>query len=231
MSELLVAAGSAFWLGIMTSISPCPLATNIAAISFIGRQLNSPRQVFFTGLLYTAGRMLTYLVIGIILVSSLLSAPMLSHILQKYMNRALGPLLILAGMVLVELISFNKTGPIVSDKIQKRITSYGMWGALLLGILFALSFCPVSAALFFGSLIPLAVRFESGILLPSVYGIATGLPVMVFAVLIAMGAQKVGSAYNKIVPLERWARKITGIVFIVVGIYYCLTNIFGLSVF
>jgi cytochrome c-type biogenesis protein len=230
MTELLIGAVSAFWLGILTSISPCPLATNIAAISFVGRRVASPRKVLLTGLLYTAGRTLTYLVLGVLLVSSLLSAPGLSHALQKYMNKALGPILILVGMVLVELIQINISGPGVSEKLQKRVEALGMWGALLLGVVFALSFCPLSAALFFGSLLPLALRCQSGVLLPAAYGVATGLPVLVFAVLIALGANCVGAAYNKLVPFEKWARRITGSIFILVGIYYCLTYIFGLQV-
>ncbi len=226
MTELLIGIASAFWLGILTSISPCPLATNIAAISFVGRRVGSPAKVFLAGLLYTAGRTLTYLVLGVLLVSSLLSAPYLSHVLQKYMNKALGPILILVGMVLVEFIQINFSGAGVSEKMQKRVEALGMWGALLLGVVFALSFCPLSAALFFGSLLPVALRCESGIILPSTYGVATGLPVLVFAVLIALGAKRVGETYNKLVPFEKWARCITGGIFILVGIYYCLSYIF-----
>ncbi len=227
MTEFLLGIASAFWLGILTSISPCPLATNIAAISFVGRRVGSPAKVFLAGLLYTAGRTLTYLVLGVLLVSSLLSAPYVSHILQKYMNKALGPILILVGMVLIELIQINFSGSGVSEKMQKRVEALGMWGALLLGVVFALSFCPVSAALFFGSLLPVALRCESGVILPLAYGVATGLPVLVFAILIALGAKRVGEAYNKLVPFEKWARRITGGVFVVVGIYYCLAHIFA----
>jgi len=228
MTELLVGVASAFWLGILTSISPCPLATNIAAISFVGRRVGSPARVLLTGLLYTAGRTLTYLVIGVLLVSSLLSAPYLSHALQKYMNQALGPILILAGMVLVGLIQVNFSGSGVSAKMQRRVEALGMSGALLLGVVFALSFCPVSAALFFGSLIPVALRCESGVVLPSAYGVATALPVVAFAVLIALGARRLSEAYNILVPFEKWARNVTGVIFILVGIYYCLAHIFGI---
>ena len=228
MTEFLLGIASAFWLGILTSISPCPLATNIAAISFVGRRVGSPAKVFLSGLLYTTGRTLTYVVLGALLVSSLLSAPYVSHVLQKYMNKALGPILILVGMVLVELIQINFSGSGVSEKMQKRVEAMGIWGALLLGVVFALSFCPVSAALFFGSLLPVAVRCGSGVILPSAYGVATGLPVLVFAVLIALGAKRVGEAYNKLVPFEKWARRITGGIFILVGVYYCLAYIFGL---
>lgn len=229
MTGFFLGIASAFWLGILTSISPCPLATNIAAISFVGRRVGSPTRVLLAGLLYTAGRTLTYLVLGVLLVSSLLSAPYLSHILQKYMNKVLGPVLILVGMALVELIQVNFAGSGVSEKMQKRVEALGMWGALLLGGVFALSFCPVSAALFFGSLLPLALQYESGVILPAAYGVATGLPVLVFAILIVLGAKRVGEAYNKIVPFEKWARRATGAIFILVGVYYCLTHIFGMQ--
>ncbi len=229
MDQFMIAAASALWLGILTSISPCPLAMNITAISYVGRRVDSPRRVLGAGLFYTAGRALTYTVLGALLVASLLAAPRLSHMLQKYMNLALGPLLIIIGMVLLELISFSRRGGGVSDRMQRRVDRFGMWGALLLGIVFALSFCPVSAALFFGSLLALAVRHGSGVILPAVYGIGTGLPVLLFAILIASGANRIGKAYNRMAAFEFWARRITGTVFIAAGIYYSLTHIFGLS--
>jgi len=229
MSDFLIGVVTAFWLGFLTSISPCPLATNIAAISFVGRRVGSPWKVFLTGLLYTLGRMLTYLGLGVALVSSLLSAPYVSHLLQKYMNQLLGPLLILVGMVLLELLALNLSAGGIGEKLQKRVESMGMAGALLLGVVFALTFCPVSAALFFGSLIPVAVKVGSGVVLPAVFGAATGLPVLVFAVLIALGAKSLGKAFNRVSGFEKWARRITGTVFILVGIYYSLTQVFGVS--
>ncbi len=229
MAEFTLAVYTAFWLGILTSISPCPMATNIAAISFVGRRVDSPASVFFAGLLYTLGRALTYAFLGILLVSSLLSAPFISHVLQKYMNLVLGPVLILVGMVLLELISFGFGGSGISDKLQKRVEGLGPWGAGLLGILFALSFCPTSAALFFGSLLPLAIQQDSAIMLPLTFGTATGLPVLLFALLIALGANRVANTYNRIASFEEWARRITGILFILTGIYFCLTRIFQLS--
>jgi cytochrome c-type biogenesis protein len=228
MADLILPLASAFWLGVLTSISPCPLATNIVAISFVSRRVESPRSVLFSGVLYTAGRAATYVLLGMLLVASLLSAPFISHVLQKYMNAALGPLLILVGMVLLELISFNMGGGL-NTTMQKRVEAMGLWGAVFLGVIFALSFCPTSAALFFGSLLPLAVNRQSGILLPAVYGLATGLPVLIFAVLLGFGANKLARAYDGIVAFERWARRITGITFIVVGFYYSLTRIFRIS--
>jgi len=226
MENLWVGLTSALWLGILTSISPCPLATNIAAMSFIGRRVGNSRRVFVSGLLYTAGRMLVYVVLGMIIVSSLLSVSEVSLWLQEYMNKILGPLLILVGMVLLELIRLPVSGGGLASKIQNRAESWGVGGAGLLGVVFALSFCPVSAALFFGSLIPLCAGMGSTALLPSVYGLGTALPVVLFATLIAFGTGSVGRAFDRLTHIERWARRITGWVFILVGIYYCLTYIF-----
>ncbi len=226
MDGVLVAAASALWLGIQTSISPCPMATNIAAISFIGRRVGSSRQVFLSGLLYTLGRVVAYLVLGMLLVSLVMSVSDASMWLQRNMNKFLGPVLVLVGVVLVGWIRLPVSGGGVGEKFQERVESMGIWGAGLLGIAFALSFCPVSAALFFGSLIPLAVRENSTITLPVIYGVGTGLPVFLFAVLIAFGAKWVGSMFNKLTLFELWSRRITGVVFIGIGLYFCLAYLF-----
>jgi cytochrome c-type biogenesis protein len=226
MNEFIIGAGSALWLGILTSISPCPLATNIAAISYIGRKVGNSRQIFLTGLLYTLGRTLAYLALAFVLVASVLSMPQISLFLQKYMSLVLGPILIIVGMFLLGLIQMDIGGQGMGDGLKKRVDSMGIWGALLLGIVFALSFCPTSAALFFGSLVPLSLKVNSSIALPVIYGIGTALPVMVFAVLLAISAQSVGKAYNVLAKIEWWARMITGWIFVLVGIYFSLKYVF-----
>ncbi len=230
MDSFAVALGSAIWLGILTSISPCPLATNIAAITYIGRQVDSPRKVLAAGLLYTLGRTVTYLVLGILIVASVLSIPELAMFLQQNMNKFLGPILIVVGMFLLELISIDLTRGNIGAGMQGKADRFGIWGAGLLGLLFALSFCPVSAALFFGSLIPLAVNSQSSIVMPTVYGVGTALPVIAFAFVIALSARMVGVIFDRLKTFEKWARRITGVVFIAVGIYYVLTYIFEVSI-
>jgi len=220
------AVALALWLGVLTSIGPCPLATNIVALSFIARRARSPAHVVWTGLLYTAGRALGYLALAIVLVAGLLSMPTVSYALQRHMNRLLGPVLILAGMVLLGLVRVpagERVG--LAHRLAQRAARWE-GGAVLLGILFALSFCPVSAALFFGSLIPLAVAHRSGVLLPALYGVGTALPVVAFALLTALGATWIGRAFDVITRAERWTRGATGVIFIVVGIYYALAYIF-----
>jgi cytochrome c-type biogenesis protein len=225
VSGVLFATASALWFGVLMAISPCPMAGNVVAISYLGKRLGSPRQVLFGGLLYTVGRVAAYVGLAFIILASLQSIPRVSAFLQEYMNKALGPLLIVVGLFLLELIKFGG-GPGVSERLGKKVEGWGLVGALALGIIFALSFCPISAALFFGSLISLAVKFDSRILLPAAFGVGTGLPVFVFAVIIGLGVGSLGAAFRKVQTFERWARRVTGVVFIVVGVYYCLEYIF-----
>lgn len=225
-SGVLVAAGTAFWLGVLTSVSPCPLASNIAAISYIGNGIAQPRRVLAAGALYTVGRVLTYALLGWLLVASLTTATSLSNGLQQVMNQLLGPLLIVAGMFLLELLRWKGRSSSLTAGLEQRAGRWGLGGAVVLGALFALSFCPVSAALFFGSLIPLAIRSGDSIVMPSLYGVGTGLPVLAFAVVFGFGAQALSHAFQRITRLEIWARRVTGVVFIAVGVYYSLTYIF-----
>jgi cytochrome c biogenesis protein CcdA len=217
---------SAVWLGILTSVSPCPLATNIAAVSFISHRITQRNVVFFSGILYTLGRSLTYIILGVLIVKTLVDVPILSDFLQRYANKALGIILILVGMVMLDLLKFPLSLPSVSENTAKKLIEKGQVGSLFLGILFALAFCPVSAALFFGGLIPIAIKAQSGIWLPLVYGIGTGLPVLLFAFLVAAGTGYINNLYYRITRIEFYTKKVTGIIFILVGIYYVLAYIF-----
>jgi cytochrome c biogenesis protein CcdA len=229
MTALLVAAGTALWLGILTSISPCPLASNVAAISFVGRSVGSPRRVLLAGLVYSAGRAITYVLVGVLVVSSLLSVPRVSFFLQERMNQALGPLLIVVGVVILGWLRPPLPSWSVGQALGERTARSGIAGAGLLGVLFALSFCPVSAGLFFGALIPLAVNADSRVLLPAVYGVGTGLPVVVFAVLLVLGAQWIGRTFSTLTKVERATRPVTGVIFILAGLYLTLVHLLGLN--
>lgn len=229
MDGLLIALAGSLWLGVLTSISPCPLATNITAISFIGRKVDQPGYVLLTGLLYTLGRAMTYAVLGVLIANSMISMPVVSSWFQKYMPKFLGPILILVAMILLNLISINTNGGRIGAWCQKNSERFGLGGALFLGVLFALSFCPVSAALFFLSLIPLAVKQSSPVLIPLIYGVGTALPVFAFAIVLALGGNSVSKAFNKVTVFEKWARRVTGGIFLLVGIYFTLAYTVGLK--
>jgi len=218
--------GMAVWLGILTSISPCPLATNITAISFIGRRVGRASHVLLSGLLYTAGRMAAYIILGILLVSSTQLVPPIANFLQHYMVYLLGPALIIIGILLLNMFRINVgSNWILWDGMQRCIEQSGPWGSLLLGIIFAVSFCPVSAALFFGSLFSLAIKHHSMVILPSIYGIGTAIPVLIFAFIIAFSANIIGRVFNALTVFEEWARNTTGIIFICAGLYLIFVKI------
>jgi len=219
----LLALASALWLGILTSLSPCPFASNVAAISYLTREAEHPKRIFLSGMLYGVGRMLTYVGFGILIAASLVNIPKVAFFLQTRMTQILGPVLILAGLVLLGWLPVRLSGPTPSEKTVQRIKSLGSLGALLLGVLFALSFCPVSAGLFFGSLIPLSLQQSAPVSLPLLYGLGTALPVFVFALAVAFGARGLGKLLQRTSQFSSWLRKATGWVFLIVGSYYLLS--------
>jgi cytochrome c biogenesis protein CcdA len=220
MIQIVLPFVSALWLGILTSISPCPLATNIAAVSYLSKKTNHPGFVLKSSIAYIAGRMLTYAVLGAIIITSLVSIPVLANFLQKYMNMILGPILLIVGLFLFDIIKISIPSFSLSQDKQSVLAESGVRGAFMLGAVFALSFCPIAAALFFGSLIPLALKSSYGIIFPFFYGIGTGIPVIVFALGIAMGVSSFSKWFHKAKIFELYTRKITGIIFILVGIYF-----------
>jgi cytochrome c biogenesis protein CcdA len=220
VTDILIGFGSALWLGILTSISPCPLATNVAAISFLAKKITHPFFVLLSGIAYTVGRMATYAMLGFILINSISNIPQAAQFLQKYMVKALGPILIVTGLILLDVIKINFPGLSLSQKHHNKLVEAGVPGAFLLGAVFALAFCPVSAALFFGSLIPLALQSKFGVSLPFIYGIGTGLPVLVFAVAISAGVTSLSHWFHKLTKLEYYMRMITGAIFVLAGVYY-----------
>ncbi|MFC1709790.1 aromatic aminobenezylarsenical efflux permease ArsG family transporter [Candidatus Omnitrophota bacterium] len=225
MVQIILPFVSALWLGILTSISPCPLATNIAAVSFLSKKINHPKLVLQSSIAYTVGRMFTYTVLGFIIMTSLASVPVTANFLQKYMNRILGPILLIVGLLLWDIIKINIPSFSISQDKQAALAESGVKGSFILGVVFALSFCPIAAALFFGSLIPLALKSNYGIILPFFYGVGTGIPVVIFALGIAMGVTSFSKWFRKATTFELYTRKITGIIFIIVGIYFIWTYV------
>ncbi|MDX9946024.1 MAG: aromatic aminobenezylarsenical efflux permease ArsG family transporter [Bacteroidales bacterium] len=212
---------TALLLGLMTAISPCPLATNITAIGFISKDIENRNRVFINGLVYTLGRAITYTAIALII---FLGADQLKFggFFQRYGEKIIGPLLIVIGLFMLDIIrikfpGFNRLTSGMQDKKKWR---YG--DALLLGLLFALAFCPYSGVLYFGMLVPLTVASVSGLYLPVIFAVATGIPVIIIAWVLAYTVSGIGNVYNKIKAFELWFRRIIAILFIVVGIYYII---------
>jgi len=212
---------TALLLGFMTAISPCPLATNISAIGFISRDIENRNRVFINGLLYTLGRALTYTAIALII---FLGADQLKFggFFQRYGEKIIGPLLIVIGLFMLDIIKIKFPGLNRLSSGMQNKKKWGYFDAVLLGIVFALAFCPYSGVLYFGMLVPLTVTSASGLYLPVVYALATGIPVIIFAWIIAYTVSGIGGVYNKLKSFELWFRRIIAILFIAVGIYYII---------
>ena len=222
---------SALWLGILTSISPCPLAANIAAVSFIVKGGTRTSTVLSSGIAYTLGRAFAYMALGWVISASLLNVPAMAYFLQTSMPKILGPVLIITGLLLLGVFSFAMPGLMVSPEGAEKLRKAGVPGALVMGALFALAFCPVSAAFFFGSLIPLSVSQSSTIALPLIYGVGTGLPVLLFALVIVFGISTVSRVFHAVSKTEVWVRRLTAVVMIGGGIYLSLLHIFNVNIF
>jgi threonine/homoserine/homoserine lactone efflux protein len=209
-------------LGILCSISPCPLASNIAAMSFVSRHASHRTAVLTAGVAYSLGRSTAYLVISALTISALVNIPYLSEFLQKYMNKLLGPFFVILGLYFLDMIKIPVALPsfVPSTKITAALEKQKIIGSFLLGNLLALTFCPVSAALFWGSLIPLAVEAKSSIGYPILFGIGTSIPVLIFAVLLAAGSPLLDLLLKRIVHTEKLLNRLTGLVFIGIGLLY-----------
>jgi len=220
ITNLNIPALSALFLGLITAISPCPLATNIAAIAYVSRRVKERRYAVITGTLYTLGRMFSYSILGIIIIVAGIEIPGVASFLQDFGEQVLGPLLIVVGVIMLSInrMPFSLGGGRLSS-LGEKVADWGMVGGFLLGALFALAFCPYSAVLFFGILIPLALKSAGGVTLPAVYAIGTGLPVLVFGVLISLGVARVSTWLNAVTRVEKIIRVAVSIIFIGVGIY------------
>ncbi len=213
---------TAFLLGLLTALSPCPLATNIAAIGFIGKDMEDRKRVFRNGLLYTLGRILSYTLLGVVLILVLREGSSMFGI-QKAIGTwgewLLGPLLLVIGLFMLwgdrlNLPQFGFKGN------AEGLARKGGWGALLIGILFALAFCPTSGMFYFGMLIPLSATTPAGYLLPVVFAVATALPVLAVAWILAFSVQQMGRFYGRMCTVQRWMNLLVGVLFVVIGVYY-----------
>ena len=219
---------TALALGLLTALSPCPLATNIAAVGFISRDIENRRRIFLNGLLYTLGRIAAYTVLGIVLINILKEGASLFGVqkfIGKYGELVIGPALLIIGLFML----FGHRLPLPSFGFKgngEGLARHGGWGAFLLGILFALAFCPTSGVFYFGMLIPMSATATAGYLLPVAFAIATALPVLLIAWILAFSAQRIGVVYGQMQAVQKWLNTVVGLLFMVIGIYYCMIVFF-----
>jgi len=212
---------SAFMLGVMASLGPCTLATNLAAVAYISRRISDRKFAVTSGALYTLGRMITYTVLGMLIIYAGMSIPAVANFLQEFGEVVIGPLLIIVGllMLFIDRISFGEHSSTVANTAGK-LADMGMLGALPLGIVLALAFCPYSALLFFMVLIPMTFNTHGGVGLTALFALGTGLPVLLFGTLLSLGVVGAAKWINSISKAEKYIRVAMAVLFIVIGFYY-----------
>lgn len=216
---------TAFLLGLMTALSPCPLATNITATAYLSKDITEKKRVLLNGVFYTVGRVFSHTTLGLIFYFGA-SKFQVAKLLQNVGGLYLGIGLVIIGILMLDFIKINIPGlNKLNQKISQKNMKKSYLNAFFLGVLFALAFCPYSGVLYFGVLIPMTISSASGLLLPPIFAIATGLPVIIIAYLLAYSMSNVGKFYNKMKTFEVWFRRIISSIFILVGIYYIITNI------
>ncbi len=213
---------AAIGLGLLCSVSPCTMATNVAALAYVGRKASQRGYAMTTAALYTLGRMFSYTLVGVLIVLAGLEVNALSRFLQGAGARYLGPFLIVIGLLLLvidRLPALSGGGGL--QRLGAKFGDMGVLGGFPLGALFALAFCPYSGVLFFAVLIPLALRTTGGVALPAVFAIGTGVPVLVFGALMSFGVARATSVMNWLTRADRAVRIVVAVVFIGAGLY-CL---------
>ncbi len=209
----------ALWLGLLTAVSPCPLATNVAATAYLARRVESRKRAIAATLAYTAGRVAAYAGVAGLLALGLTSAPALSQWLQRWMPPLLGPLMVLVSMFLLGMVTLPFRFPVSSHESAEKWASRGLAGECVLGFVFALSFCPLSAALFFGSLIPLALGSGRVLVPVTLYGIGTAAPVAAFALVMIFSSRAASGLAGGITRFQPWILKTTGVLLLAAGLY------------
>jgi sulfite exporter TauE/SafE len=207
-------------LGVLTSISPCPLSTNIAAIAYLSKNLKTVKNTLANGIYYALGRAASYTLLAVLIYYGL-SSFQISKSVQGWGDKLLGPLLLFIGLAMLNVIKIKlPSGNGKLERIKLWLATKGSLGVFFLGAIFALAFCPYSAVLFFGALIPLILKSSGGLVLPVLFAFGTSLPVIVFSFLIAFSAQKIGKAFQAMQTVEKFMRRAVALIFLVIGAYY-----------
>ncbi len=222
---------TAFLLGLMTIISPCPFCSNLTAIGYISKDISSRHRILLSGIMYAVGKIFAYTLLSLIFIFGA-QIEGIQHFLQTYGEPALGPFLFLCGLFMLigghhEQHHDHEHNHGLRARLS-RFTRTSNLNSLLLGFIFSLAFCPYSGVMYFGMLIPMTIAepLAWSWLMPVVYGLGTGLPVIIIAWLLAYSALGIGKINHNIQHIEIWLRRICATLFIGIGLYLTI-SIFG----
>jgi cytochrome c biogenesis protein CcdA len=201
MTDYHVALGSALVLGAMTTLHPCPLAVNAAAVSLLAGWSGERRSASRRIAAFVVGYCLTFATLALLLAGTSLRLPVVASALTRATAVFLGPLLVVVGMVHADVLPWPGSNRGNRRLLDRRARTLGGYG---LGAVLALSFCPATAALFFGLLLPLAVQYRAPVAFAAAYAIGAALPLVAVAGVAARGTTALG--------LDRWAHRLPWVI-------------------
>lgn len=221
---------TALLLGLLTSVSPCTFTTNVMVLAFIGKDVDGGRRAFLNGLVYCLGRIITYSILGIACIFLLREGADtfgIQMFVSDYGGYVLAPTLILFGLFLLfgDRLPLRKFGFHATDR-SKQLT--GTLGALVLGLLFALAFCPISGVFYFGMLLPMSAVEPGGYFFPVIFAIGSSVIVVLIAWIVSFSMSRLSRFYNVVTVFQRRANVVVGIAFILAGLYYFCVYYLGI---
>ncbi len=210
---------AALLLGIMTSVSPCPLTSNLAALAMLSKKASTHSAAGAASLAYSLGRSVVYVIAAALVGFAGAFAFAVLAPLQAYSSLILSIIFAVCGLLLLEKIRLSFR--LVESETLRSLTDKGVAGAFALGAGLALVFCPVSAALFLGGVVPLTISAKDWLLVPAIYGIGTALPVVLFSQAVVL-AKKRSGALESVKGAAGAAKALMGALFLLGSAYYLL---------
>lgn len=214
-------------LAIVFALDPCLMLTNIAAIGYIGREVDDKRAILARGLYYTLGRTLSYGLLGCIMIAFLQLGKSL-HPIEEFVEHYGVAILTVFMLLMGVLLCLSDYIPWLNINLAKNVDQTrfkGKLGAFLLGIVLTFAFCPTNAILFFGMMVPVCSASKFGYALPFLFSATTAIPVLLIAYLIAFSINSIARCYNKVQLIGKILKWVVGIAFIAIGIYLAVHGI------
>lgn len=210
---------TALLLGVLGALSPCQLTTGAGAVALIGR--HPDRRPLLAGFAYVGGKALVYALLGLLVVLLGQALATSSIPVIQVVRRILGPLMLVIGLVLIGALRSRLTlglGERVAAFAANRLDATRPRGAFVLGMAFALAFCPTLFLLFFGLLIPLALASPGGLLFPALFALGTAVPLLVLLALLGLGLGGTARASSVMQRAQPILTSVAGFVLIAAGL-------------
>lgn len=224
--SLLSALLTSLLLGFLMILDPCTLFTSIAAIGYIDREMQNRKRVLITGGMFVMGKLVTYVLLSIPFIMGA-HTDGIHHFLEHWGEPLLAAFMLVCGVLLLFSGHHHHDHDHGVSKWLQTVDDKSSWlWAFMLGIFFAIAFCPHRLMYFF-TMIEMSVSLESAWtwVMPVVFGLGTGLPIMVLAWLISYSVVNTEVLTKKVQSFEKWFRYACAVLFLGFGVYLVIENV------